>query len=317
MPEPPILILLPSPGPPDPAAIERGPDGDPMVLGLSLIQRTVLAAQRAGYRRRSFSSGEWAQLGRRMPCRVAAPLILAPATILAEADWLERLASIHIEPAAWAAIPGRIVMLPAVSAPAAADALNEDGGARDLKAAESRLARLFGPPAPIPAQIDPMVVETPADVRAAERRLLTFAGQGHGRVHGAPCRAADLACDFAPPRGNRDHAQSDEPDFDCGRDLRRPFFPVLAPADANDRGAPVSRPFDPRRLRRGTGEAQIPAIAMGRNPRFLGRQRRSHRHFRLHGRRLEPGRGLALAARARRRRRSRDAWARRASSIGA
>ena len=51
MPEPPILILLPSPGPPDPAAIERGPDGDPVVLGLSLVQRTVLAAQRAGYRR--------------------------------------------------------------------------------------------------------------------------------------------------------------------------------------------------------------------------------------------------------------------------
>ena len=51
MPEPPVLILLPSPGPPDPAAIERGPDGDPVVLGLSLVQRTVLAAQRAGYRR--------------------------------------------------------------------------------------------------------------------------------------------------------------------------------------------------------------------------------------------------------------------------
>ena len=63
-------------------------------------------------------------------------------------------------------------MLPAASAPAAADALNEDGGVRDLAAAESRFARLFGPPARIPAQMDPMVVETPADVRAAERRLL-------------------------------------------------------------------------------------------------------------------------------------------------
>ena len=49
MPELPILILLPSLGPPDSAAIERGPDGDPMVLGLSLVQRTVLAARRAGY----------------------------------------------------------------------------------------------------------------------------------------------------------------------------------------------------------------------------------------------------------------------------
>ena len=55
MPEPPVLILLPSPRPPDPADIERGPDGDPVVLGLSLVQRTVLAAQRAGYRS-AFSS---------------------------------------------------------------------------------------------------------------------------------------------------------------------------------------------------------------------------------------------------------------------
>ena len=167
MPEPPVLILLPSPGPPDPAAIERGPDGDPVVLGLSLVQRTVLAAQRAGYRRTLLLGDEGAGA---LP--LAAPLILAPAGILAEADWLERIASIPIEPGAWAALPGRIVILPAVSAPAAADALNEDGGVRDLKAAESRLARLFGPPAPIPAGIDPMVVETPADVRAAERRLL-------------------------------------------------------------------------------------------------------------------------------------------------
>ncbi len=168
MPEPPVLILLPSPGPPDPAAIERGPDGDPVVLGLSLVQRTGLAARRAGYGQ-VLILGDMGAAGA-LP--LAAPLIIAPAAILAEADWLERIASIPIEPAAWAALPGRILMLPAASAPAAADALNEDGGVRDLAAAESRLARLFGPPAPIPAQIDPMVVETPADVRAAERRLL-------------------------------------------------------------------------------------------------------------------------------------------------
>ena len=102
--------------------------------------------------------------------------------------------------------------------------------------------------------------------------------------------------DFAPPGGNRDHAQSDEPDLDCGRDLRRAVFPVLAPLDANHRGAPVSGAFDPRRLRRRTGAAQIPAIAMGRRSRFLGRQCRSHRHIRLHGHWLEPGRGLPLAA---------------------
>ena len=171
MPEAPILILLPPiPGPPDPADIERGPDDDPMVLGLSLVQRTVLAARRAGYGR-TLLLGDKGAAGA-LPSSLAAPLILAPAAILAEADWLEQIASARIEPAAWAALPGRIVMASAASAPAAADALNEDGGVRDLRRRESRLARLFGPPAPIPAEIDPMVVETPADVRAAERRLL-------------------------------------------------------------------------------------------------------------------------------------------------
>ena len=182
MPEPPVLILLPSPRPPDPVDIERGPDGDPMVLGLSLVQRTVLAVQRAGYRSvflighkgpsGAAAIADWRSVAASFPSSRTAPLILVPAAILAEADWLEQVASTRIEPAAWAALPGRIIMLPAASAPAAADALNEDGGVRDLAAAESRLARLFGPPARIPAQIDPMVVETPADVRAAERRLL-------------------------------------------------------------------------------------------------------------------------------------------------
>ncbi len=171
--EAPILILLaPFPGPPDPAAIERGPDGDPVVLGLSLVQRTALTAQRAGYGRTLVLGGKGASAAGALPSSSHSPLIIAPAAILAEANWLERLASIPVEPAAWAALPGRIVMLPAASAPAAADALNEDGGLRDLAAVESRLARLFGPPAPIPAGIDPMVVRTPADVRAAERRLL-------------------------------------------------------------------------------------------------------------------------------------------------
>ena len=91
-------------------------------------------------------------------------------------------------------------------------------------AAESRLARLFGPPAPSPAQIDPMVVETRADVARRRASPNAVAGQGHRRLHGAPCRATDFACDFAPTRGDRDHAQSDEPDLDCGRGSAAAFF---------------------------------------------------------------------------------------------
>ncbi len=99
-------------------------------------------------------------------------MIIAPAAILAETDWLERLASTRIEPAAWGRIPNRIVVLAAASALAAMDALGLDGGAQDLAAVEGRLARRFGPPAPLSADIAPMLVETRADVAVAERRLL-------------------------------------------------------------------------------------------------------------------------------------------------
>jgi 1L-myo-inositol 1-phosphate cytidylyltransferase / CDP-L-myo-inositol myo-inositolphosphotransferase len=183
MPEAPILILLASRiSSPNTADIARGPEGDPVILGLSLIERTVLAARRAGYgqvlllgSKASTTSGaapiaDWRSLAATLSPHKA-PLIIAPAAVLAETDWLEQLASSEIERAAWAAIPSRIVMLSGALAPAA-DALDADGGARDLAAVEDRLARLFGPPAPFPAGIDPMVVETSTDVGLAERRLL-------------------------------------------------------------------------------------------------------------------------------------------------
>jgi phosphatidylglycerophosphate synthase len=185
MPEAPILILVAAPiasgGAPD---IARGPDGDPVILGLSLVQRAVLAARRAGYgrvlllgRKASAAAGvaaiaDWRSLAATLSSAQSAPLIIAPATILSETDWLERLASTRIEPAAWATIPKRVVMVRADSAPQAVDALNEDRGAQDLAAVEARLARQFGQPAPISANIDPTTVETAADLPVAERRLL-------------------------------------------------------------------------------------------------------------------------------------------------
>jgi 1L-myo-inositol 1-phosphate cytidylyltransferase / CDP-L-myo-inositol myo-inositolphosphotransferase len=182
--EAPILILLaPRISSPDLADIARGPDGDPVILGLSLIQRTVLAARRAAHGQVLVLGGngrmtagaaaivDWRSLAATLSARTA-PLIIAPAAVLAETDWLERLASARIEPAAWGRIPNRIVMLSAAAAPPAAAALDGDGGAQDLAAVEDRLARLFGPPAQIPEGIDPMVVETRDDVHLAERRLL-------------------------------------------------------------------------------------------------------------------------------------------------
>ena len=184
MPEAPILILLAASVAAPDAKIARGPNGDPVILGLSLIQRAVLTARRTGYAQVFLLGGkgralaevaalsDWRRLSSSFPSSRTAPLIIAPAAILAETDWLERLASTRIEPAGWAAIPDRIVMLPGASAPDAVEALGEDCDAQDLAAVESWLACRFGPPARISAEIDPMVVETPADVRVAERRLL-------------------------------------------------------------------------------------------------------------------------------------------------
>jgi len=183
MPEAPILILLaPAGPPPDAPGVARGPDGEPMILGLSLIRRAVLAARRAGYAQVLLLGGggraasevtavaSWGDLAAMIGASPTAPLIVAPAAILAEAGWLEKLASVRIEPAGWARVPNRIVMLSPAFAQRAAHALGE--GARDMAAVEDRLARSLGAPSAMPAAIDPMAVETAADVRAASRRLL-------------------------------------------------------------------------------------------------------------------------------------------------
>ena len=115
---------------------------------------------------------DWTSLAASLVSAPPASLVLAPAAILAEGEWLERLASARIEPAGWGTIPNRVVMLPAASVAEAADALDQGGAARGLREVEARLASRFGPPARILASIDPLIVETAADVGAAERRLL-------------------------------------------------------------------------------------------------------------------------------------------------
>ena len=181
----PILVLVPTPAASSDAAGIAATDGrDLTILGLGLARRTVLTARRAGYGRIFLLTSDdatlpgvatiadWNRLHTALAPRAAESLLIAPTTILAETGWLGRLASIGIEPLAWAAALDRVVMLSAAAVPEALVALDAAGGARDMAAVKGRLTQRFGPPAPLPDGIDPMVVSAPADIAAAERRLL-------------------------------------------------------------------------------------------------------------------------------------------------
>ena len=229
MSEAPILILLAAfRGLAWRGGVARGPDGDPIILGLSLVRRAALAARRAGYgqvfllrRKRSRDVGPAAIADWRSSPRLPtpAPLIIAPAAILAETDWLERLASTRIEPAAWGAIPNRIVMLSAASALAALDALDIQTAARGLADVEGRLARVVRAPG-APSRGDRSDACRDVRRRSASRNgacCSALVKDTDGFMARHVERPISLA-DFAPPRGDRDHAQSDEPDLDCGRE---------------------------------------------------------------------------------------------------
>ena len=242
MPEAPILVLLaPSRGFAGRRRTSRaGRTATRWFWGSALSSERSLAAQRArlwaglSLRRQRTSATPWlpaspigATSPRRSSSSRAAPLIIAPAAILAEADWLERLASTQIEPAAWAANPEPDRHARRRLGAGAADALDGTAARKTwpLSKAGSPAClarqRRFRPPS------IRWSCETPADVRAAERRLLrSLVKDTDGFMARHVERPISLA-DFAPPGGNRDHAQSDEPDLDCGRNLRRAVFPVL------------------------------------------------------------------------------------------
>jgi phosphatidylglycerophosphate synthase len=178
-PSAPILVVLPS--------FTRDAcgapinDDEPRILGLSLSQRAVLAAHRAGYSQVFFLARREARPDAMIPdwrrladalASSAAPLVIAPATILSETDWLRGLTAMRIEPAAWAAIPSRIAMLNATMVRDALAGLDADSAAFDMTAVDARLHARFGPAAEIPSKIHPMVVAKPDDIPIAEQRLL-------------------------------------------------------------------------------------------------------------------------------------------------
>jgi phosphatidylglycerophosphate synthase len=154
-----------------------------MVLGLSLAQRAQLAARRADFGRtlligkrgtgipETVALSGWADLTASLPSGQRSPLAIAPATVLAEVDWLKTLAEIEDAPAVWAAVSGRIILVAAAASREALRTLDE-AGATDFGAVQTALGRRYGLPANLPAVIDPLVVDGRSSQREAERRLL-------------------------------------------------------------------------------------------------------------------------------------------------
>lgn len=177
----PTLVLLPAMARDESAA--PIPGGEPRILGLGLTQRAALAARRAGYGRIflfapdgaappcATAIAHWTQLADAL-LSPSAPLVIAPATILAETAWLMRAARMRIEPAAWAALPNRVAVVAAPSVRDALSLLQADDAAFDIAVVEQRLGRRFGPAAAMPSHIAPLIVAQPQDIPAAERRLL-------------------------------------------------------------------------------------------------------------------------------------------------
>jgi phosphatidylglycerophosphate synthase len=184
MPDAPILVLLAAPSPAlGGRRSAASSPGDVEILGLGLVKRAALVARRAGFGEVLLVGGEagvipeavsvsgWAELAARLPLGRTAPLAIASAAVLAEKDWLEKLVGNGApQPAVWAAAD-RIVMLAAAKAPDALRTLDERG-ATDLRAVETALGALFGPPERLSVEIHPLVVEGPGDRLEAERRLL-------------------------------------------------------------------------------------------------------------------------------------------------
>src|SRR5262249_15052996 len=121
--------------------------------------------------------------------------------------------------------------------------------------------------------------------------------QGHGGLHVAPRRAAGLAgAPPAPPLG-RPVTPPPAPPPPRGPPRGGPVLSLFGAGAPADWGASLPPALDPRRLRRRDRPAEVPRKSRRSGAGFLGRQYRSRRGLRVHGRRLEPVGAFALAAR--------------------
>jgi 1L-myo-inositol 1-phosphate cytidylyltransferase / CDP-L-myo-inositol myo-inositolphosphotransferase len=180
----PNLILLPMAASLDSSDVDVR-RREPNILGLGLVQRTVLAARRAGYGQIFFLTRDpvapagttaipnWKAIAEILTASQTTSLIIASARILSETSWLETLAGTQFEPATWVTISEGVVALAATGVADALAALDAQGGARDMVAVQDRLISQFGSAGTIRVEIAPIVVMTATDIRTAEQRLLS------------------------------------------------------------------------------------------------------------------------------------------------
>ena len=187
MPAAPILILLRTPlAPPDAAGGAREQESERVILGLGLVaargpgraagrlraglcsvgrwRATAGAVEFAGWSHFAASSDSFPRTP--APCHCACRDPGGDRLARTAGGCADRAGRLGGDPE-----PDRHASPPHRRLSALACARREGRRARPDRG-RGRLARRFGPPAPIPAGIDPIVVETPADVRLAERRLL-------------------------------------------------------------------------------------------------------------------------------------------------
>jgi phosphatidylglycerophosphate synthase len=175
----PILVVLPW---------VAGDSADPQVcadtpiLGLTLGQRTTLAARRAGFAQVFFlgqdrpvepgaaTIRDWSALAATLGSKPAM-IVIVPAAILSEIAWLKHVIAMP-EPVTWALLPNRIAVLGGDATPDALATLNADGAAYDISTVAQGLTRSIGLPAVLAHDLDPILVATPDAIPVAERRLL-------------------------------------------------------------------------------------------------------------------------------------------------
>ena len=172
----------------------------------------------------------------------------------------------QIEPAAWAAIPRRIIVLAATAVTDAFAPLQAEGGAHDINSSRG----------PADTSVRSRGDSSGRDRSACRGDIEGYSGRGtpaaalvgqeHRRVHGTAPRSAYFTANFAPFGAYRRKANSDHDDLDRHWLMRRAVLSVRAVVLANRGGAALPAPFDRRWMRRRAGEAEISGIEVRGRP---------------------------------------------------